>query len=182
MNDTLEQYAQRPLGDNILAQIAQTARDILEAQRDVASRDNELKEAQGRLRALQEDVLPELMTQAGQDSVKTADGLIVTMKVLTRGQPSQENQGEAFAWLEAHGHGGIIKSEVRADLGKATPEQVRAALEALEAAGAHGQAKKTVAWQTLGALVNELLEKGEDVPVKLLGVHHHKIADVKPAK
>jgi peptidoglycan hydrolase CwlO-like protein len=57
MND-YEQLAQKPLGDNILAQIAATARDILEAREEVSRREEALKEAQNRLKGLQEDILP----------------------------------------------------------------------------------------------------------------------------
>ena len=63
--NSYESLAQKPLGDNILAQIAATARDILDAREEVARREEALKEAQARLKGLQEDILPELMAEAG---------------------------------------------------------------------------------------------------------------------
>lgn len=177
-----EELAQAPLGDNILAQIAATAREILAAQAEVAEREEDLRGAKGRLRVLQEQTLIELMNDAGQEQLVTADGLKVSIKEITRGQPTQENQAEAFAWLTDRGHGSIIKSEVKADLGKADAEQVQAAVNALSAVNVQPQVKKGVAWQTLGALVRELLANGEEVPLDILGVHIHKQADVKPVK
>lgn len=177
-----EQLAQAPLGDNILAQIAGAARDILAAQDEVAAREEDLRQAQQRLRALQQERMPELLADAGQSELTTADGLKVSMREVTRGQPSKENQAAAFKWLTDRGHGGIIKSEVKADLGKADPEKVRAVVDAMAAVDTQPQVKKGVAWQTLGALVKELLEKGEDVPLDVLGVHIFKEAQVKPVK
>lgn len=175
-----EQLAQQPLGDNILAQISSTARDILDAQEAVRLAEEALKDAQGRLKALQEDVMPELMSVAGQEELTTIDGLKVSIKELVRGQPSKDNEREAFKWLRESGNGGIIKSEVIADLGKADQEAVQKALETITAAGLKAKAKQGVHWQTLGALVREKLAKGEVVPLDLLGVHMWKQAEVKP--
>lgn len=178
-----EQLAQAPLGDNILASIAQTARDIVAAQKDVEAREADLKAAQLKLKTLQEETLVELMRDAGQEKLTTIDGLVVAIKELVRGQPSAENQGAAFAWLRAGGNGGIIKSQIVADLGKADPEKVQAAIKALTGLGIPTvSAKEAVAWQTLGALVREKLTAGEQVPLDLLGINIWKMAEVKPSK
>lgn len=175
-----EQLAQAPLGDNILAQIAATARDILEARDEVTAREEALKEAQARLRSLQEEVLPELMAEAGQEELTTIDGLKVSIKELVRGQPSKDNEAEAFAWLRESGNGGIIKSKLEADLGKVDGDRVKAAIEALASLGFRAAPKQFVHWQTLGALVREKLARGESIPLDVLGVHIWKQAEVKP--
>lgn len=179
MND-YEQLAQKPLGDNILAQIAVTARDILEARDDVVQAEEILKQKQARLRSLQEDILPELMAEAGQEELTTIDGLKVSIKELVRGQPSKENEREAFEWLRESGNGGIIKAKLEADLGKGDKEKIDAAIAALAPLGIRAAPKQTVHWQTLGALVREKLAAGENVPLDLLGVHMWKQAEVKP--
>lgn len=178
-----EQFAEAKLGDNILAQIAQTARDILSAKQEVADREADLKAAQSRLKTLQEETLVELMKDAGQEKLTTIDGILVSIKELVRGQPSAENQPAAFKWLRETGNGGIIKSQIVADLGRAPPEKVQEAIKALVNLGIPtASAKEGVAWQTLGALVREKLAAGETIPLDLLGVHIWKQADVKPKK
>lgn len=178
-----EQLAQAPLGDNILAQIAQTARDILTARENVAEAEENLRAAQLKLKTLEEETLIELMNTAGQEKLTTIDGLKIDVKELVRGQPSAENQPAAFAWLRESGNGGIIKSQIVADLGRASPEKVNEAIQALVKLGIPtASAKEGVAWQTLGALVREKLAAGDNVPLDLLGVHIWKKADVKPAK
>lgn len=175
-----EQLAQKPLGHNILAQIAATARDILDARDEVAEAEEVLKQKQARLRSLQEDILPELMTEAGQEELTTIDGLKVSIKEMVRGQPPKDKEAEAFAWLRESGNGGIIKSKLEADLGKADADKIKAAQEALAPLGFRAAPKQSVHWQTLGALVREKLAKGEQVPLDLLGVHIWKQAEVKP--
>lgn len=179
-NPSYEQLAQAPLGDNILAQIAGTARSILEAQQAVTAAEEELKTAQNLLRALQENTMPDLMAAAGQEKLTTSDGLIVEIKSNVRGQPSKDNEKAAFAWLRSRGQGGVIKSEIKADLGKVAEDKVQAAVSALAAQGVKAGVKEGVHWQTLGALVREMLGRGDDVPLDLLGVHISKLAEVKP--
>lgn len=180
MSSTLEQLAQAPLGDNILAQISATARDILDAQQAVTDAEAELKTAQNLLRALQENTMPDLMAAAGQEKLTTIDGLIVEIKSNVRGQPTKENESKAFAWLRSKGQGGVIKSEIKADLGKVDKDKVQAAVSALAAQGVRAGVKEGVHWQTLAALVREMLARGDDVPLDLLGVHISKLAEVKP--
>jgi len=180
MSTGYEQLAQTPLGDNILAQIAGTARDILDARQAVAEAEEELKRRQNLLRSLQEETLPELMAEAGQTELTTIDGLKVSIKENVRGQPSKDNERAAFDWLRSKGQGGIIKSKLEADLGKASEDKVQAAIESLSAQGIRAGTKEGVHWQTLGSLVREMLARGDDVPLDLLGVHVWKQAEVKP--
>jgi len=177
-----EQLAQQPLGDNILAQIAATARDIIAAQDAVAEAEAELSSRQKFLRSLKEEILPELMTEAGQTQLTTIDGLLVSIKETVRGQPSEANQPAAFDWLRSKGQGGVIKSKLEADLGRAPEDKVKAAVEALTAQGIQAGTKESVHWQTLGSLVREMLARGDDVPLDLLGVQVWKQADVKPRR
>lgn len=175
-----EQLAQVPLGDNILAQIAATARTIMEARDAVVAAEEKLKEEQARLRSLEEEVLPELMATAGQEELTTIDGLKVSIKEMVRGQPSQEKADEAFAWLRDNGHGGIIKSKLVAELGRGQDDAAKRAMEALSELGLRSKREQGVHWQTLGSLVRELMAAGKPVPLDVLGVHVWKKADVKP--
>lgn len=177
-----EEFAQAPLGDNILAQIAQTARDILEAQDLVAEREEALKDAQKALRVLQQEVMPELMTKAGQESLTTIDGLKVSMKTGTQWRPDQEQKALTVKWLEDNGHSGIVKREVKVAMGKVSQQQVDELAGKLVTMGFAPAARLDVHPQTFGALVRELMAKGQDVPLSDMGAEITKFAEVKPAK
>jgi hypothetical protein len=182
MNDTLEQYAQQPLGDNILAQIAQTARDVMEAQALVAEREEALKDAQKLLRVLQQETLPELMATAGQDALTTIDGLKVAMKTGTQWRPDQDQRKATISWLEDNGHAAIVKREVKLPLGKVSQEEVNALSSTLVGMGLAPAFKLDVHPQTFGALIRELLQNGENVPLADMGAEVTKFAEVKAGK
>lgn len=170
---------QTPLGDNILAQIAATAREIIQKKKDVADAEANLKLEQNKLRTLQEEVLPELMKDAGQQKITTADGLTVEVKNVIRGTPSKDNEAAAYKWLRDHGQGGIINSRIEADLGKVDLDRAQKAMKALNDLGFQSRTKQTVHWQSLAAMVRELMERGDDVPLDILGVRVFTAADVK---
>jgi len=177
-----ESFAAAPLGDNILAQIAQTARDVLEAQALVILREGELKDAKKVLSILQQDTMPDLMTAAGVEDLKTIDGHRVTMKTGTQWRPDQAQKALTVKWLENNGHSGIVKREVKVEMGKVTQEQVDDLAYKLVALGWTPAARLDVHPQTFGALVRELLARGEDVPLAEMGAEVTKFADVKPSK
>lgn len=170
------------VGDNILAQIAQTARDVIAAEADVVKAEEALKAAQSRVQLLKEATLPDLMENAGQKKLTTIDGYVVEVKDVVRGKPSKEREPEAFAWLRKFGHGGIIKTALEADLGRVDPKVLQKAVKALSRLNITAQQKDSVHHQTLGALVRELLERGESVPFSTLGVSVTKAANVSPTK
>lgn len=173
-----EKLSQRPLGDNILAQISATARDIVAAMKEVLEAEEALKNAQARLRTLQEDTMPELMSEAGQEDLRTSDGIRVEINQVVRGTPSKENQPKAYQWLRDGGNGGIIKSEIKAALGKDSDKKAKEVLEVLQKLGVLAKATQSVHHQSLAAVVREKLAKGEEIPLDILGVQVFNRADV----
>jgi len=172
-------YAQQPLGDNLLAQISATARQIIEARAEVDKAQEELTEAQRYLRTLEEEVLVELMEEAGQSDIKTSDGLKIKIQEVYRGQPTKANEAEAFAWLRKEGHGAILKNKITAELGRKEDDKAGEVMDSLREQGLQPSRKVSVHWQTLCSLVREMMEDGDNVPLDLLGVSRTKKAAVK---
>lgn len=170
-SDGYEELAAAPLGDNILAQIAATARDAMEAQREIEEAEENLRRAKQRRRTLVEETLPELMRDAGQTSLTTIDGIKVTTRDMYRGTPSKANQREAYQWLRDNGQGAIIKSTLEATFGRGDDERAQQALDSLGKLGVTAGTKETVHWQTLASVVRERLAQGQPCPMDLLGVH-----------
>lgn len=165
----LEQMSEAPLGDNILASIAETARDIVKATARVKEVEEELKLAKQRLRGLREELMPELMNQAGQQKLTTADGLEVSMRREFRHPASLEQKAFTWDWLRENGNGGIIKKSVTAAVGRLPDEELQKLVEMLSATGAAVAVKEDVSYQTLGSLVKGMLEEGADVPLEQMG-------------
>lgn len=158
-------------GENILAQITRTARDLKEAQDDVTRAEEALKAAQQRERVLRENTLPELMKEAGQEKLRTSDGWDIELTETLRASIPAANKGEAFKWLEEHGQAAIIKREIDLKFGKDEQDKADRALALVLEAGFHPTDKQTVHPQTLAATIRELTEQGVDVPMALLGAY-----------
>lgn len=158
-------------GENILAQITRTARDLKEAQDDVTRAEEALKAAQQRERVLRENTLPELMKEAGQEKLRTSDGWDIELTETLRASIPAANKGEAFKWLEEHGQAAIIKRQIDLAFGKDEGEKADRALSLILNAGFHPTDKQSVHPQTLAATIRELTEKGVDVPMALLGAY-----------
>jgi hypothetical protein len=167
-------------GDNILASIAQTAREQLEAEAKVARLEDELKSAQASLRNIQEHVLPRLMEQAEQSEVTTAEGIKVEVKEVLRGSIPEASQQQAFAWLETNNAGALIKREVTIEFGKGEEAWAAKFMADLSKRKrpVRSKAKKRVHPQTLLAFLREQLEAGNDIPLELFGVFRQRFAKI----
>ena len=87
-----------------------------------------------------------------------------------------------IAWLEGNGHAAIVKREVKVALGKVSQEEVNSISSTLVGMGLAPAFKLDVHPQTFGALIRELLQKGENVPLSDMGAEVTKFAEVKPTK
>lgn len=158
-------------GDNILAQITRTARELKEAQDEVSKAEEALKAAQQRERILRENTLPELMKEAGQEKLRTSDGWEVELTETLRASIPTASKAEALKWLEDHGQAAIIKRQIDLAFGKDEQDKADRALKLVLEAGFRPTDKQSVHPMTLAATIRELIEKGIEVPMALLGAH-----------
>lgn len=174
--DEYAEYAKPQLGDNLLAHIAQTAREAVELQARIERIQQELTQAQNELKLITESTLPELMETAGQKKLTTIDGIEIDVRDVVRASLPKARTLEAVKWLREAGHGGIVKNELKVDFGREEDKVANRAQKALEKLGLMPQRKLSVHTQTLGALVRELLADGKECPLELLGAHIQKTA------
>lgn len=158
-------------GDNILAQITRCARELKEADDAVAEAEAALKLAQQRARVLRENTLPELMKEAGQEKLRTADGWDIELTETIRASIPVATKGEALKWLEENGQAAIIKRQIELAFGRDEGDKADRALTLVLEAGFHPSDKQSVHPMTLAATIRELVEKGVEVPMQLLGAY-----------
>ena len=135
---------------------------------------------------LETDLIPSLMASAGGiEKFALADGRSVTLKDELFASVTEANRDAAFAWLEGHGHGDVIKDELKFMLGKgplaaAIAEELIADAEGL-GIDTHSR-KRAVHSATLQALLKEQLAEGVEVPKETFGVFQQRRAIIKLAK
>jgi len=133
------------------------------------------------LKVMSETTLPTLMDELDMEEFRTRSGLTIKLDEHLFASISKDNQDKAFAWLDKHGFSKLIKRAFVVEFGKG--EEKWADKFALDLAKrkkpVNVETKKGVHPQTLKAFVKEQLEKGEDIPTELFGVHRQPYTKVE---
>lgn len=139
----------------------------------------ELKEASERVRVLKEESIPSAMEELGYKSVELGDGTKISVKGEVYASISAERQAEAFAWLESHGFGGLIKDTTTVDFKKNQTEESKKLMEFLQTLGVEFGNKRGVHSSTLKSFLKEQLAEGSDIPLETFGARSVNVASVK---
>jgi hypothetical protein len=95
----------------------------------------------------------------------------------------EERREAAFSWIEKQGHGDVIKTLIVVEMPRGSrklAKQVEAALRKLKVPFT---SEKGVPWNTLTALVRELIEKHKTTPpLDTLGAHVGVVVQISPVK
>lgn len=177
-NDYSELGEVAPSADD-LGELSKLAQEMFTAQVEVELKEAELKSAQERLKAVSEKSIPELMEKIGVQEFKTKSGIKLEIKDSIKTHISEENQNEAFKWLEDNKNGGLIKRTVMVAFTREQQTEAKKLEKELVKKGF--QTVKTVRKvepATLTSFVKKRLEAGEEVPMKLFGVYQYKVARI----
>ena len=150
-----------------------------------------LERLQAEERLLVQRDVPDALKALGLRAMTLDDGTTVVLAESVQAKIPADQQPVAHAWLIAHGHGGVIKRMVAADVGKGEESDARATalLTMCTELGISATMAETVHPQTLKALVREILA-GEDLntpaeqqlPRAAFGVFVVEQAEVMPPK
>ena len=162
-----------------LSNVARLAEAQNKAQENVNRLEEELKAAKEELRKYAEKLLPEEMEKLGLSTYNTTSGISVSVKEQIRATLSPENRPKGFAWLEEHGFGGLIKSNVVVPFKRNEIEEANKLVEKLGEEGKLANLERKVEAQTLMAFVREQLAQGKDIPIDVFGVFRQRIAKVE---
>jgi hypothetical protein len=181
----------------------QPTQDKLEALRNAVRRQRDLQLEIRELQQLLSDKnkalsdmemreLPDLFYAAGVDSVGiTAEGNLpaydATMRPFyhanIKADWPDEQKSDAFKWLDKEGHGDLIKTMIKVELGRGERKQAIKLEKALQEMGIDYSSELGVPWNTLTAFVKEQIEKHQTVPpLDLLGASVGTVVKLKERK
>jgi hypothetical protein len=163
--------------------------------RNIAKRRDELEQERLRLEEeternkvaiseMENVAIPEVMAELGLDTVKTEDGIIISLGEKIRASIPAGSRDEAMTWLEEHGFEKLIKREIKIAFGREDESWARKFMAdcAKRKRKLNLQEKKEVHPKTLEKFVRERLANEEDegeFPEKLFGVFRQKIVKVE---
>jgi hypothetical protein len=167
---------------NILAHL----RDLVQQQRDLEDEilklENLLEQKKRDLAQIAEKDLPQLMELNEISSFKLPDGSSVEVKPVIRAHVSKDNEVTAFDWLEDHGYGGIIKTEVITNFSRGELEAAQRLVETLRSQEMVAVLKRSVHHKTLESFAKGLLEEGIEFPLDTFGVIRQTKSTIKRPK
>lgn len=85
-------------------------------------------------------------------------------------------------WLASVGYGSIVKREIKMAFGKEEDQRAAQLYDMVVEAGYSPTDKQSVHAMTLQSSIKEMLEKGIDVPMELLGAYVQPIVSIKEPK
>lgn len=158
-----------------LTRLAQLAAD---QGAEVARLASELEAANTAYKRTVEVDLPSAMEDAGMQTFTTATGLEIGIKERIHAHISRERYPAAVKWLDEHGHSGLVKRTVIVAFNRDASNEAADVLNYARNGGFDAKQEYKVEPSTLKKFVREKLERGEEVPVELFGVHRFKVAEL----
>lgn len=154
-----------------LRQLIDAARETADELAQVNARAGML---QKRIDDLERDLIPAAMDAAGVKSFTAADGTALSVSDMVSGTLNvgkdetaaehERRRAAAFAWLNAQGHGGVIKRTLEIPLARHTPpDTVERMRRVLTREGIPFDEIEDVHHSTLGSLLRELVEQHKGV-------------------
>lgn len=166
-----------------LERITSLSIQLIDAIKAVEVADLELKKAKELQRKLEETDLPELMRELGVTDIKLADGSAVKVVDEVQCSITEANRPKAHKWLEDHGFGGLIKTNVIVAFARDEREEAKTcAAQIKELTGHDAEVAESVHAATLKSFIKEQREKGAELPDILFGIFPYVKAKITPPK
>lgn len=187
LQDLLAEYAD-PEGEfaeqastGSLENIAALANQQLELEGQIESAKLAVQVLVEKHRGISQDALPEAMQAVGMEKFTLADGSEIELKkdVETSFVASARDDGTAFAWLEKHGHGGIIKHAVTCAFGRDEGNEAHRLTEVLESNDFNYNEERGVHPQTLAAWGRQEAREGRTPPAGIFHTFNVRKAKIK---
>lgn len=167
-------------GDAALSKVSALAQQQVLLEDEIADLELIVSNRKKDLRTLQCDHLPAALAEAGLAAIELQDGSKITVKPYYDTSIPERMRDAAFEWLREHGHGDLIKRELKVSFGMGEDEQAQQARDALALLEAEFSDKETVHPSTLKAFVKEQVEAGaEGFPLDLFGAQVGQRATIK---
>lgn len=143
---------------------------------------DELAEEKECVRRVAEEDLPEAMAEAGISELKLSNGRPLKLEDDCKAAITAKTHEQAMAWLQANGHGGLIKTEVVARFERGAHEEATELSDEIAQKHDEVEMKETVNAATLKAFVKEQMRDGQPIPFDIFNVHPYQKATLGKVK
>jgi hypothetical protein len=145
--------------------------------------EDDLKAAKLSLHNLKTKIIPDQMTELGLSEL-AGDGWRLKIGDLVSGSIPKDpiKRARAIRWLEDHGGGDLIKTNVAVQFGRSGHNEASDLVAGLRERGMEPKVESTVHPQTLQAFARERMKNGEHIDAEVLGLYTTRIAKFEGGK
>ena len=175
----IEKFSNLSLDQDSVKSITKACNEMKQLENEIENDEEVLANKKKRLRDYVERKVPELMQEAGVNTLVLTDGSKVEVKHFYAAKIPESRTQEAFSWLRDKGYGDLIKNQITASFNRG---QDNLASELIKVCNEHGfryVQKEKVEPMTLKAFAKEQVEKGKELPFDLFGVYIANKAKLK---
>ncbi len=175
----IEKFSNLSLDQGSVKSITKACNEMKQLESEIENDEEVLTNKKKRLRDYVERKVPELMQEAGVNTLVLTDGSKVEVKPFYAAKIPESRTQEAFSWLRDKGYGDLIKNQITASFNRG---QDNLASELINVCNEHGfryVQKEKVEPMTLKAFAKEQVEKGKELPFDLFGVYIANKAKLK---
>ena len=167
----MSEYVDKPIPDDSqLAKVAALAKEF-------AQYDFEIKKLEIKLATLKRSFeqiatveLPNAMVSIGLREFVLKNGYRIKIEPIFNVRLTKANMDRADAWLQEHGHSGMIKRKLEVDLNGIESDGIEDLKREIEFEGFTYEEVKNIHWATLQSWANEMNESGEVIPEEIFSV------------
>ena len=166
----IEKFSNLSLDQDSVKSITKACNEMKQLENEIENDEEVLANKKKRLRDYVERKVPELMQEAGVNTLVLTDGSKVEVKPFYAAKIPESRTQEAFSWLRDKGYGDLIKNQITASFNRG---QDNLASELIKVCNEHGfryVQKEKVEPMTLKAFVREQINEGKEIPMEKFGV------------
>ncbi len=167
---------------DILGRISTLADKMHQLDKDIAKSEQKTKNLKAQHDQIAIEQLPELFLQVGMEELRTRSGLPLKLKNKVHTNISKGRKPAAIAWLDLHGHGGMVKRSVIIDFNKTEDEKVKRLLKLIGKGWSQNRTELDVHGSTVKAFVVRQLAEGKKIPFDVFGIHCVDTVEITSSK
>lgn len=164
--------------EDLLSKIRNKCAELRDAKLQLEDIEDRATALQQQIKEITRGELPDLMGQAGVPKLHiSAEGNLPAFEIkvqpfaranIPQGWPQQQRQ-QAFDWLDEHGHGDLIKTEVIVTFNRDERAQALDLVQRLRSMGIDPYITEAVHHATMGKWLRECIARGVVVPLDIVG-------------
>jgi len=184
--DEVEKHQKKKkLPDIGLEVVTRIGNKLVSKNKELAKREEEMKNLKLEIREIQEKELPDAMRACGgMERFDLKDGTQIKVKDDIFCSIKSDRKADALKWLEQNGHAELIKHDVKVSFPKGKYDQADELIEVLSKnfKDIPYDEKADVHSSTLKAWAKDQYKLGQELPEELFSVYEASIAKIKLGK